>query len=292
MKNAVWKKEMQLSVRKKKTVAGMLIFNLLLIVCTLFCYHLLFEKGQIFTYANYSEMKNLYEIIMVVEVFLVAFITPAVTAGSIVGEREKQTLDILFTTSLSSGNIILGKLVSSISTLMLYLVSALPVLFIVLSVGGLKVWDIPVCMLYIFVAAIYIGSFGIFFSTVFKKSVVATVWSYGSVLFVMVASYFIIYFADLLNGKEEIDLPMCVICVLVLFYPVASVTNLLTLQLGVDVREWSSFWCLEDSWNWIDHGSLELWFVLAVAVQLVTAAILLISATKRLNPVKDKKRKG
>src|SRR4051812_32404439 len=63
--------------------------------------------------------------------FLLTLITlilaPASTAGAISLEREKQTLDLLVTTPISSLAIVLGKLVSALSWILLLLLASIPV---------------------------------------------------------------------------------------------------------------------------------------------------------------------
>src|SRR4051812_27253118 len=54
--------------------------------------------------------KFLLGAIVVLQVFFVALLAPAFTAGIITGEREKQTYDLLMTTLLRPRSIILGKL--------------------------------------------------------------------------------------------------------------------------------------------------------------------------------------
>src|SRR6476660_5789014 len=53
--------------------------------------------------------KFLLGIIVVFQMFFVALLSPAFTAGIITGEREKQTFDLLMTTLLRPRSIILGK---------------------------------------------------------------------------------------------------------------------------------------------------------------------------------------
>ena len=306
MKNAICKKEMQRSIRKKKNAIGMLIFNLMLIAGALFGFYMLLNQYTTFTYRNYSEMSSLSTVIMAVEMFLVLFIVPALTAATISGEREKQTLDILFTTSMSSWEIVWGKLVSSISTLVLYIISGVPVLFIIFSVGGLKVWDVLVCLFYILVVAIYIGSIGIFFSALLKRSVAATVCTYGTVIFLTVGTYFLIHVAAMLDA-ESMNLPMNGILALALLNPFASITNLISSQCanGCSILEdllyrneewlwkvnsqienrglsWSDFWYQNVGEFWNKQVGHQLWFVLAIVVQLVMSVILLNVAAKRL----------
>ncbi|MBO1914210.1 hypothetical protein J4G37_56505, partial [Microvirga sp. 3-52] len=68
-------------------------------------------------YFTPDESFFLFTLLSFIQLGLVLFISPGLTAGVISTEREKQTLPILLTTSQSSFQIILGKLLSSIAFL-------------------------------------------------------------------------------------------------------------------------------------------------------------------------------
>src|SRR5438093_9090140 len=69
---------------------------------------------------NYGQFLFLFLVIF--QVVLLAFITPALTAGAISGERERQTLDLLFVTPIAPFSIIWGKLLASMSFVALLLI--------------------------------------------------------------------------------------------------------------------------------------------------------------------------
>ena len=75
---------------------------------------------------QYSSFMDLYEFVTSMEFLLLMFIVPAVTASSISGERERQTLDLMLTTRMSAGQIVGGKLLSALSTLVLLHLSSFP----------------------------------------------------------------------------------------------------------------------------------------------------------------------
>lgn len=209
---------------------------------------------------------------------------------SIAGEREKQTLEILLTTRLTPWQIVTGKLISSISTLLLYIVSSLPILCIVFSIGGVSVWDMLQIVLYIFVLAIYIGSFGILFSTIFKKSIIATVYTYGMLIVVTLVTYVIIPVAYALKNTDT-NQPVDVgnLVVINLLNPMVSVMALISNQImtnkifhEISFNEWGN-----DFWSSMDPGT---WLIISIVAQLVMALLCLILATKRLNPIKKVKK--
>lgn len=113
------------------------------------------------------------------QLVLIAFMTPGLTAGVISGEREKQTLNILLTTQQSSSTIILSKLVSSLSFMTLIVISTLPIYSIVFLYGGISPKQLMLVFLFYVFIMLLLGSLGILFSTLFKRTVVAIIVTYG-----------------------------------------------------------------------------------------------------------------
>ncbi|MBD5087539.1 MAG: ABC transporter permease [Clostridiales bacterium] len=293
-RNPVCIKEMKLSVRTKKTAVGLFVFNGILAALGLFAYYIMFDisGGTSYSYVNLSSVIYLYAIIAVMEMAMIAFVIPAITAGSIASEREKQTLEILLTTRLTPWQIVTGKLVSSISTLLLYIISSLPILCIVFSIGGVTVWDMVQIMLYVFVLAIYLGSFGILFSTIFKKSIVATVYTYGMLILTSIVFYAIVpivYAVKEANadGKTAVDVGNLV--VINLLNPLISVLALICNQIvtarvfqGISLNGMSN-----NFWGNMEPGT---WLIISIIAQLLVAFLCLFLATKRLNPIKKVKK--
>ena len=69
-----------------------------------------------------------FESVVLIMTVLVLFFVPALCAGAIAGERERQTLATLQVTLLRPRSILLGKVVAALAYLVLLIVAALPVL--------------------------------------------------------------------------------------------------------------------------------------------------------------------
>ncbi len=80
--------------------------------------------------------RNLFTGLTILQALLCALVAPALTAGAISLEREQQTFDFLLLTRLSSGNIVLGKWLSSLSFVFIILLCTLPVVAICFILGG------------------------------------------------------------------------------------------------------------------------------------------------------------
>jgi ABC-type transport system involved in multi-copper enzyme maturation permease subunit len=134
--------------------------------------------------ANVSSLigMSIFSVLSILQVVLVSVIAPAFTAGQISLEREKQTLDLLVTTPLRPGAIVIGKLATALAFVVLMILAAIPISAIVLMYGGAEVADIVRQQLVLLATAIGFGAVGIFASALMKRTQAATVVTYCAVI--------------------------------------------------------------------------------------------------------------
>lgn len=298
--NPVYKKELKTGVRTIKTALIILGYNGLLALFGLFAFYATFEYGSRYGGTiNYATVLELYAIIVAVEFGLVLFTVPALTAGSISGEREKQTLDILLTTKLTPMQIILGKLASSISIMILLALSSLPILSLVFSIGGVTFINLLEFMALIIITAVYIGSIGIFFSCLFKKTTAATVSTYGALLFLVLGTLFILAAVVILKDMKIASLatgsnylyqkPQAGNWELIfLINPAVTCFAMIEGQIGTGSRLIEFLREFGTTFQWIEDN----WFLASVAVQGVLSLVFIYFSSRLLNPLKEKRKKG
>ena len=112
------------------------------------------------------------------ELMMIIFIAPALTAGAISSEREHQTYDLLRTTLLSPRSLIIGKLTSALSFLLLLLVVAFPVQSLAYLSGGVSLEELFIAFLLLIVTAITFSVIGLFISSFTPRTLASTVISY------------------------------------------------------------------------------------------------------------------
>jgi ABC-type transport system involved in multi-copper enzyme maturation permease subunit len=137
---------------------------------------------------------GVFTALLMLETLLVVALAPAFTAGAISLEREKQTLDLLATTPISSLSIVVGKLLSALTYLFILIFASIPMTAVVFVFGGVSPDDIVRGYVVLFATAIGLGSVGLFFSALMKRTQAATIATYFGVLFVTLGSFFIFYF--------------------------------------------------------------------------------------------------
>lgn len=133
--------------------------------------------------ANYGQ--GLFLWLIIFQMVLLAFITPALTAGAISSEREHQTIDLLFVTKLPPFSILWGKLLASMSFVLLLLLLSVPIFSLVFLFGGIELDQVLAAFVTTAVAALTLGILGLAFSAALPRTLPATVASYGAAFVLM-----------------------------------------------------------------------------------------------------------
>jgi ABC-2 type transport system permease protein len=133
--------------------------------------------------------QSLFLWLIIFQMVLLAFITPALTAGAISSEREHQTIDLLFVTRLPPFSILWGKLLASMSFALLLLLLSVPIFSLVFLFGGIELDQLLSAFLVTAVAALTLGIVGLACSTAFHRTLPATVAAYGGAFILLAGSF-------------------------------------------------------------------------------------------------------
>ena len=159
-----------------------------------------------FASANASAFigRSIFTVLSVLQIVLVCVIAPAFTAGQISLEREKQTLDLLISTPLRPGAIVIGKLATALAFVVLMIVAAIPISALVLMYGGAEVHNIVQQQLVLLTTAIGFGAIGIFASALTKRTQTATVLAYSTVIALILGSAMLFGFWQTIAQRDDI----------------------------------------------------------------------------------------
>lgn len=110
---------------------------------------------------------------------LVCLFAPALAAGSISNERERQTFDMLLVSQVTELGIVVGKLIASIGFQVLLIVSALPMFAVVFLFGGIDGGQFALTQVLTIGTAITLAAVSVAVSAGFRTTLPATVTSYA-----------------------------------------------------------------------------------------------------------------
>jgi ABC-type transport system involved in multi-copper enzyme maturation permease subunit len=147
----------------------------------------------------------IFGVLSAFELLLICFIAPGFTAGAISLEREKQTLDLLVSTPMRPGAIVVGKLLAALAFILLMITAAIPLNAIAFMYGGVTIGDLVRQQVVLFSAALGLGTIGLFFSALLKRTQAATVLTYCAMLALTVGSVLIFVFWTAMANRDFVS---------------------------------------------------------------------------------------
>jgi len=142
-------------------------------------------------FASASVGRGVFEGILMLQTLIVAVFAPASTSGAISGEREHQTLDLLAVTPISSLAIVLGKLLSALAWMFVLVIASIPITGLVFLFGGVAIDDLVRGYVVVLATAIGLGSVGIFFSSLLKRTGASTGLTFIVVIVLAIGTAFL-----------------------------------------------------------------------------------------------------
>lgn len=183
--NPILRKELRLGSRSIKIPLALMFYN---IVLALIAVVMIFSVNAVGGISgafssngdaiDFSGFLYIFQVIGWTQLGITLLIVPILSAGSISGEREKQTLEIMLTTPEKPFSIIWGKLLASLSNFIMFIVTSIPIMAISFVLGGLNWFALLGFIVMILVVAILVGSIGVFCSSAFKKTIASIVMTF------------------------------------------------------------------------------------------------------------------
>ena len=299
-RNPVYSREMRVSSRSIRLPVILAVFNGILSFAVLLNMYSAVEQVKAAAAIQYSRFMDMYELAATLEFVLVVFLSPAVTASSISGERERQTLDLMLSTQMTAAQVVVGKLLSALTVQLLLIVSGIPLVAMVFVYGGITLADAAELLLCYTAAAFFAGSLGICCSSLFKRSTISTVAAYWIMTAVVAGTYFINQFALSLSSMsiqnagalymagQEMAVPSSGgAFYLFLLNPAVTFLGLMDGQAG---RNTPMFAICSRFGMEADGFIMEHWIPISILIQLALGVLFLLAAVRWVEPIRRKKK--
>lgn len=296
--NPVYKREMAVRARSPRIPVLIMLFNGILAAAALLNMYSSIVQVRISNTIRYESFLQLYAFVATLEFLLLMFIMPALTSASISGERERHTLELMFTTRLQAADIVAGKLMSALSQLLVMAFSSFPVLLLTFVYGSMNLKDLALLMFCFVTVALFCGSLGIFASALMRRSTFSNVVTYGTLLAAVAGTYL---FNQFLLNVSQMEVNSMILqagevrpapssgwaAYLLLLNPAATFAELLESQVSGGGGQFTVRYFLgAASGNFIT----EHWVFVSAAIQLALSAVLLRGAVWFLEPVRRKRK--
>lgn len=229
----------------------------------------------------------LFETVLLVMTLLITFFVPGITAGALAGERERQTLQPMQVTLLRPGQLLAGKIMASMSFLMLLIVSAMPVLVVAYLLGGIRIIDGLIGIGIVALMALLLTTIVASLSARARRVQGATLMAYGLTLLLLVVGPLLFLVATVIDRSSDGE-PVQAPPFLLTLSPITIVADavgsnsgqaggdapLSALKRNVD-QEWKTaggswFAWFPDAENTVDRGvAFPAWVIGTAALTLV-----------------------
>lgn len=284
MSNPVYQNELKMSVRTMKMAMLIIGFNGILAALSLMSLYGAVNRSRFFGSVQFASVIQTYSTVAFIEFAMFMLLIPAITAGSISGEKERKTLDLLLTSRMTPVSIVLGKLQVSLNLVRILAVSSIPVLSLVFVFGGIRIRDLLFMLAALLISGFFAGSLGILFSTISRKTTTATVFSYGSLIALIFGSYGVMALLQYLdtnnigNFSNGIGKGIYVL----LINPAVTFIAMIYNQVGNE--DYIAVLC--SRYAPLERGFvIDNWIWVSLTAQIVLSVVLLLVSAWLLNPL-------
>ena len=178
----IFAKELVEMARRWRYYQNRVLFGALVLIVLLIVYqetqYIYTGRGGMTTASMAKMAENFFLSYLWVQYLTVFLFVPFFLTGVISGEREQKTLDLLFTTQLTNKEIIFGKLGSRVVSMLMLIISGIPIVAITMLFGGVNVKVFVQSMAATLLLVLYVSAFAIYFSTTTKTTIGALVRTY------------------------------------------------------------------------------------------------------------------
>ncbi len=180
--NPTAKRDFRAQLRGNKALWLWSVYLALLFAVAYFVYDNIQRNGNVMSVAEVqSQLQSFYQTMMIWMAVIVCVITPALTAGTIPVERQRKSLDLLFSAPVSMKGLLVGKMISSYRYLWMLLVLSLPITSLCVVMGGASWSDVLSAYAMLSFAGIVMTAIGLLISSMTTSMAGAVLWTYLSV---------------------------------------------------------------------------------------------------------------
>lgn len=280
--NPIIKKDVKVQSRSYKMCVEVFVYEIIMALVFFVAMIFITRQNRYSDDNIYASIVWLYPVLAVTQWGILGAIIPIHTSSAISGEKERQTFDIMMTTSMTPWSIIMGKVMTAILQGMLFVVASVPVMALTFVVGGLSwsylFWFIAVALL----VSLFAASIGIMCSSICRKSITAVILSYGIYMIFFIVTALPVYLIGPMTdyARDAEDMLGCLLlnpAVYLAEFVVRTMTQESMIGNMIDQTKTMPIMKFLTSGYW--------WLIVSTIVFVAISVIFLAIAAKRISPV-------
>jgi ABC-type transport system involved in multi-copper enzyme maturation permease subunit len=131
---------------------------------------------------NPEAAKRLVNLFFLGQYLIASLMAPSFAAGTITGEKERKSYEMLLASPLKPGAIVLGKLLASLSHVAILIFSSLPIVMLCLPLGGVSFYEVLAIYMALIISVMTFGMISLACSSYFRRTSASLVVSYLAIL--------------------------------------------------------------------------------------------------------------
>ncbi|MBE5935199.1 MAG: hypothetical protein E7262_05345 [Lachnospiraceae bacterium] len=162
-------KELKIEIRRTWYIISFVLCNLIVFGCVAYYFNMIFRSESTGYSADYKAVLGMYNTVLLIEYIIILCVIPFTVGVTLAREYEAKTLDLLLISKFSTKDIIHTKLKMICIVYLMLIVSTLPYLCVVFSVGVINIFNIIVYVLVVMSSVICYSCIGMYISAKVKK---------------------------------------------------------------------------------------------------------------------------
>ena len=202
LENPVLQRELLVNLRSGRSFLLLAGYQLLLALVVLVAWP---SDVRLDLTSNPASAKKLVDLFFLGQYVIASLMAPSFAAGTITGEKERKTYEMLLASPLRPGAIVIGKMVASLTHLGMLIIASLPIIVLCLPLGGVSVYEVLAAYLGLIVSVILFGAIGVLCSSYFSRTSSSLVVSYLIILPLVLLA---VTFWQSMSGDGELRLKL------------------------------------------------------------------------------------
>ena len=207
VENPVLQRELLVNLRTPRAFLLLGLYQLLLAGVVLLAWP---SDARLDLTTNPPSATKLVNLFFLGQYVIASLMAPSFAAGTITGEKERRTYEMLLASPLRPGAIVLGKMVVSLTHLVMLILASLPIIALCLPLGGVSLYEVLAAYLGLIVSVILFGAIGVFCSSYFSRTSSSLVVSYLVILPLVILA---VLFWQSLEGDGLLRLKLSVLVI-------------------------------------------------------------------------------
>lgn len=179
--NAAAQRDFRVQLRGNRSVMLFGLYLAILIAVGFFKYDSIASNATMSVVQAQRELRDFYTLIVMLLAGMVAVVTPGLAATTIVMERQRRSLDLVFSAPVEPRYYLVGKIIAVYRYIWMMLILSLPVTAACVVLGGASWSDVLTVYFLLSIHGLLFAAIGLLLSTTSSKPVAAVVWTYIAV---------------------------------------------------------------------------------------------------------------